>query len=140
MSAETVHALLTRFIESEHEDLSVLADDMVYTNMATGDEHRGREGARAMLQYIYHEAFDAHAEVRNLVCDETHAVLEATFVGRHTGDFAGVAATGKTVRVPFCVVYDMAGDKISRARIYFEIPAFLAQVREAESTAAAVMP
>jgi steroid delta-isomerase-like uncharacterized protein len=133
MSADTVRALLTRFIESEHEDLSVLADDMVYTNMATGEEHKGREAARAMLQYIYHGAFDAHAELRNLLCDGQHALLEATFVGRHIGEFAGVPATGKNVRVPFCVVYDVADDKIRRARIYFEVPAFLAQVRPAEA-------
>ncbi len=139
MSADTVRALLIRFIESEHEDLSVLADDMVYTNMATGEEHRGREAARAMLQHIYHGAFDAHAELRTLVCDEAHALLEATFVGRHIGEFAGVAATGKDVRVPFCVVYDIAGNKISRARIYFEVPAFLTQVRPAEAAAAAAM-
>ncbi|HET9604613.1 MAG TPA: ester cyclase [Gemmatimonadales bacterium] len=136
MSADTVRALLTRFIESEHEDLSVLADDMVYANMATGEEHRGREAARAMLQHIYHVAFDAHAELRTLVCDAQHAVLEATFVGRHIGEFAGVPATNKNVRVPFCVVYDVAGDRISRARIYFEVPAFLAQVRPAEAATA----
>ncbi|HET7601690.1 MAG TPA: ester cyclase [Gemmatimonadales bacterium] len=139
MSADTVRALLTRFIESNHEDLSVLAEDMVYTNMATGEEHRGREAARAMLQYIYHGAFDAHAELRTLLCDAEHAVLEATFVGRHIGDFAGVPATGKKVHVPLCVVYDIADDRIKRARIYFELPAFLAQVRGAESAAAAVM-
>jgi steroid delta-isomerase-like uncharacterized protein len=140
MSADTVRALLTRFIESNHEDLSVLAEDMVYTNMATGEEHRGREAARAMLQYIYHGAFDAHAELRTLLCDAEHAVLEATFVGRHIGDFAGVPATGKKVHVPLCVVYDIADDRIKRARLYFELPAFLAQVRGAESAAAAVMP
>ena len=129
MSADNVRALLTRFIESDHQDLTVLADDVVYTNMATGEEHRGHDGAKKMLHYIYHVAFDGRAEVRNLICGESHAVLEAIFVGRHTGEFAGVPATGTNVRVPLCVIYDIRDEKVSQARIYFEVPAFLAQVR-----------
>jgi predicted ester cyclase len=31
-------------------------------------------------------------------------VLEADLVGTHTGEFLGMAATGKTVQVPYCVV------------------------------------
>jgi predicted ester cyclase len=49
-------------------------------------------------------------------------------VGTHIGEFAGIAATGKEFRVPLCVVYDVEDDKIKQARIYFEIPALLAQL------------
>jgi predicted ester cyclase len=56
------------------------------------------------------------------------AVLEADFVGRHIGEFAGVAATNRDVRVPLCVVYDVESDKIKRGRVYFEIPALMAQL------------
>jgi predicted ester cyclase len=58
-------------------------------------------------------------------------VLEGDFVGKHIGEFAGVPATGKTVRVPLCVVYDLEGGKIMRGRVYFEVPAFLKQVAQA---------
>jgi predicted ester cyclase len=45
-------------------------------------------------------------------------VAEGEFVGRHIGEFAGIPATGREVRVPICVAYDVKGDKITRARIY----------------------
>jgi hypothetical protein len=32
---------------------------------------------------------------------------EADFAGTHTGEFLGMAATGRSVRVPYCVVYDL---------------------------------
>jgi predicted ester cyclase len=49
-------------------------------------------------------------------------------VGKHIGEFAGIPATGKEFRVPLCVVYDLKDDLIKRARIYFEMPALLAQL------------
>jgi predicted ester cyclase len=81
-----------------------------------------------MLDWFYHVAFEATAETKNIVVGEGIAVLEAEFVGRHIGDFAGVPPTGKDVRVPFAVVYDLRDDRIVEGRVYFEIPAFLAQV------------
>ncbi|HEU4800963.1 MAG TPA: ester cyclase [Gemmatimonadales bacterium] len=130
MPAEQNRAALARYLESNHSDLSMMAEDVIFTNMATGDEHNGREAVRQMLDFVYHGAFEGHAETRNLIVDGDRAVLEATFVGTHKGEFAGVAATGREVRVPLAVIYDMKDGMITRGRIYFEVPAFLAQVRE----------
>ncbi len=128
MSSAPTRAAMERYIQSQHQDLSMMADDVVFTTMATGEEHRGIEGVRRMLHHIYHEAFDAHAEVRALICDDGHAALEATFIGRHTGEFAGIAATGREVRVPLCVVYDVDNGQIRRGRVYLEVPVMLQQL------------
>ena len=40
----------------------MMADDVVFNHMATGQEHRGQEGVLQMLNYLYHIAFDADAE------------------------------------------------------------------------------
>lgn len=137
MSVERTKEIVSRYIESEHTDLSVMADDVVFTGMATGEETRGVEAVGQMLQYIYHVAFDAHAEQRTLVCGDDHAVFEADFVGRHIGDFAGVPATNKDVRVPLCVVYDLENDKIKRGRVYFEVPALMIQLQGSAEAATA---
>jgi predicted ester cyclase len=42
-----------------------------------------------------------------LVVVDHGAAAEAWFVGTHTGDFLGVSATGKSVRVPYSVFYDV---------------------------------
>jgi steroid delta-isomerase-like uncharacterized protein len=128
MSVETTKKIMSKYIESNHSDLSMMASDVVFTNMATGDKSSGPEEVKQMLNYIYHIAFDAHAETKNLILTETNAVFEAEFVGKHIGEFAGVPATNKSVRVPLCVVYDIESDKIKSARIYFEIPALMAQL------------
>jgi steroid delta-isomerase-like uncharacterized protein len=128
MSIETTNKIMSNYINSNHSDLSMMASDVVFTNMATGDKSKGPEEVKQMLNFIYHVAFDAHAKTKNLLITETNAVLEADFVGKHIGEFAGIPATKKSVRVPLCVVYDIENDKIKNARIYFEVPALLAQL------------
>ena len=92
-----------------------------------------------MLQYIYHVAFDAHAETRTIVVNEDHALLEGDFVGRHIAEFAGIPATGRNVRVPLCVVYDLENAMIKRGRVYFEVPALMQQLGVGPGAAAAAV-
>ena len=44
--------------------------------------------------------------------------IEVDFVGRHTGEFAGIPATGRNVRVAYSVHYDLTNGGISALRIY----------------------
>jgi steroid delta-isomerase-like uncharacterized protein len=128
MSIENTRAVLTRYFESQHSDVSMMASDVIFTVMATGQEHHGRDGVTQMLNYFYHVAFDATAETALVLFGESNAMIEGTFVGKHIGEFAGVPATGKQVHVPLCVVYDLQNDRITRGRIYFEMPALMAQL------------
>ena len=49
-------------------------------------------------------------------------MMEGHVTGKHIGEFAGIPATGKEIRVPICVSYDLEDDKIQRARIYSRCP------------------
>ena len=128
MSTESTRETMQRYLKSEHSDVSVMADDVIFTIMSTGAEHRGREGVMAMLNYFYRVAFDATATIRVTLFGEANAMVEADFVGKHIGEFAGIPATGRTVHVPLCVVYDLDHDQITRGRVYFEMPALLQQL------------
>ncbi len=128
MSVESTRKVMKRYFESEHSDVSMMAEDVVFTIMATGQEHHKPEGIAQMLHYFYQPAFHATAETTNSVFADGKAVIEADFVGKHIGEFAGIPATGKNVRVPLCVVYDLENDQIKRGRVYFEMPALLAQL------------
>ena len=128
MSIEMTRATMTRYFESAHSDVSMMADEVVFTVMATGQEHKGPEGVLGMLNYFYHVAFDATAETRLTLFGESSAMIEGDFVGKHIGEFAGVAATNRDVRVPLCVVYDVSGEKIKAGRIYFEMPVLFKQL------------
>lgn len=129
MSVEKTREVITKYFDSKHSDVTVLADDVVFTTMATGEEHYGKEGVKQMLNYFYHIAFDADAEIKNLIFSDDRAVFEGDFVGKHIGEFAGIAATNKQVRVPLCVVYDLENGLIIKGRVYFEMPVLFEQLK-----------
>lgn len=137
MSIESTRAVMTKYHASEHADVSMMADDVVFLNMATGQESIGPAEVLETLNYFYHVAFDATAETTTMLFTEDHALFEGYFVGRHIAEFAGIPATNAMVRVPLCVVYDLENDQIKRARIYFELPVLFAQLGAASDVAAA---
>lgn len=108
--------------------LDSVAEDAIFTMMGTGVESKGREAIAQTMNYFYAVAFEGTFETRNKIIGEGQAVVEGYLVGKHIGEFAGIPATGKDVRVPMCVIYDVADDHIKRARIYFEMPSLLAQL------------
>lgn len=111
-------------------DVIFVAENAVFKNMNTGEEINGRKAIADMLNYVYHVAFDAKAIVNNTVITRNHALLEASFVGKHIGEFAGIAATGKQVNVPLCVTYDLNEDGlIQNGRIYMLTDVMMQQLK-----------
>jgi hypothetical protein len=104
----------------EH-DAKYVAEDAVFVMMPTGEEIRGRDAIAKHVSGFYHGALEAKAEVVNSVFGENKGLLEAMVVGKHTGVFAGVPATGRDVKVPISVAYDLEDGLIKRARIYLMV-------------------
>jgi len=103
-------------------------DDVVATFEGTGHRASGRDAAGQLIRYVHEGAFDARPELKNLLTDGGKAAIEADFAGTHTGEFAGIPATGRAVRVPYSVVYDLRGGQISALRIYFPMSLLIGQL------------
>jgi predicted ester cyclase len=103
-------------------------DDVIASFEGTDQTAVGRDRAGRLIRFVHESAFDARAELKNLLVDEGKAAIEADFVGTHTGEFAGIQPTGRSVRVPYSVVYDLRGDKISGLRIYFPVSLLVEQL------------
>ena len=103
-------------------------DDVIASFEGTDQTAVGRDRAERLIRFVHESAFDARAELKNLLVDEGKAAIEADFVGAHTGEFAGIQPTGRAVRVPYSVVYDLRGDKISGLRIYFPMRMLVEQL------------
>lgn len=112
-------------------DPRYVAEDAVFTMQPTGEEIRGRDAIAKHLAGFYHGALDARAVKTNAIFGDGQGVLEARVVGRHTGVFAGVPATGREVNVPLCVTYQLSGGLIKEAHIYLMVNVLLAQITSA---------
>lgn len=126
MTVERTRAVLEAYA-AEH-DPQYLAEDAVFIDLASGQRYEGREAIGEMLHHIYHVAFDARAEDARMIVGEGAAALEAVFVGTHTGEFAGVPATGREVRVPLVVLYEVGEDGITEGRIYLQAATMMQQL------------
>ena len=94
-----------------------------------GPQASGRDDVVATIRAIHTQAFDAQMRKERVLVDESGALAELTFIGTHTGEFAGVPATGRSVKVPYVAAYDFAPDGlITEIRIYIPMQVLMAQL------------
>ncbi len=121
----------------EAHNYNYVTEDVYFKDMATGQPMAtNREELIAGLDYFYNVAFDIQ-EVRNLdiLIGNGEAVIEWTIVGNHTGEFAGLPATGKSIEVPMIGRYILQEEyphHIEEARIYLMINILMDQLLTAE--------
>lgn len=49
----------------------------------------------------------------DMIEEGNKVAVRARFMGNHTGEFNGIPATGKTVDLPFIIIYRIEGEKIA---------------------------
>jgi len=108
------------------------AQDVVWTTMETGEQVHGREAVRDFIAAMHTRAFDAHPELVDLVTGDGSAMLEAVFIGRQVDTWDGVPATGREVRLPYAMAYDVSGGFITALRCYFPMSALRSQLTEVQ--------
>jgi steroid delta-isomerase-like uncharacterized protein len=127
-TAETMRSYLDAFL-ARGNFADYFSDEVTWTTIGTQQTMQGRQPVQEFLLWMHTQAFDAHPKVKTLVVGDRQAVLEADFVGTHTGEFLGIPATGKPVQVPYCVVYDLRDDKITALRAYIPMDLFTHQLK-----------
>jgi predicted ester cyclase len=103
-------------------------EEVTFTLMGSGQQVQGRAAVEQFIRYFHEQAFDAQPVVKTTLIGDGQAALEADFVARHTGEFLGVAATGREVHVPYAVHYDLASGKITALRAYLPMDILMQQI------------
>ena len=109
--------------------LATFRDVPRYEIVATGQVH---EGAEAVVDYHQGQrtAFpdQRHEHVRMHVADDDTIVSEFDLLGTNTGEFLGLAPTGRSFRVPVIAVFTFEGDRITNERVYLDGASLLRQI------------
>ena len=123
-----IHTLLSGGDFAQH-----FAPDVVWTTMESGEQITGRDAVRDLIIFLHKQAFEARPEPVGLLIEGDRVVLEAVFVGRHIGVFAGISATGREVRAPYAISYDVGDGVITAFRAYFPVLAIREQLTQPEA-------
>ena len=133
-AADAVSATRDRFerylqaLSARGDYASYFRDDVTLT-IYGGPEASGREAVNQVIYAIHAQMFDSEVRVRRTICEAEHAAAELQFVGTHTGEFAGVPASGRPVDVPYTAAYDFAPDGlITGIRVYLPMQILMGQI------------
>lgn len=97
----------------------VLTDDAVLTYEDMGQEFQGRAAVTDALHNLYHVAFAGRMTIDDRIVGSGWGATSGMFVGTQIGAFDGMAATGKSMAVPYTAVYTLVDGRIATIRLDF---------------------
>jgi len=117
MSTEDNKAASRRFYEEviNQKQLAVV-DEVAGSNYLSHDFPPGlppgREGLKIFIS-VFHAAFpDGHLTIDQMIAEGDTVATRLTFHGTHTGEFQGIAPTGKRVTIPALDMARLEGGKL----------------------------
>jgi steroid delta-isomerase-like uncharacterized protein len=126
------------FIEEYFEAWSGTDEDLILSYYSEtisleipGTVINGRAALRDQFVRPFVAGFPGnHHVVKNMIFGKDVVVVEWTFEAVHKGPLVGTAATGTSVNLPGCGVYqfDPTKRQVTAARIYFDVTTLLKQV------------
>lgn len=124
MTTETTREVIESYERGEPR----IADDAVYVDVSTCESHIGADAIRAWFRDKHGAALDVEFERSDVIVEGSRAVQAGHLVGTHVGEYLGVPGSGKPVRIPLVVLYDIADGKIVHADVHMSAYSFLRQV------------
>jgi len=115
MNQEQTLAVLQAYWGGDH---SLVAEDAVFEDLTIGYAAEGRSAISRMVEEFYSEVFRVDFETAYLLVGDGRATLEGYVVGTQQRSYAGIEPTGRPVRMPICICYELADGLVRRARIY----------------------
>ena len=114
------------------QEAALWTEEGVMTDVGSGQEFHGPEGSRQSNR-LWAEAFpDGRVTVDRVVAAGPYVVVEITGRGTHTGTLTSPAgsipATGRSVTLQLCDVYEFGDGKARSRHTYFDSGSLLAQL------------
>lgn len=114
--------------KSTEETLATMSDEPRI--LANGSEIAGQDAISAFYDSTFAAFPDLQIELTSIGPCRDEVVIEATLNATHLGDWQGLAATGKRVRVPLCTFFKFEEDlRIAEERMYIDWSMVYAQLQ-----------
>lgn len=91
----------------------LVADDIVYHFNSSAEPVVGLENNKAFNAELFDGFPDLHQTIETVVAEGDEVIYRSTLSGTHTGDFLGIAATGKPVKITDFTQLRIADGKVA---------------------------
>jgi steroid delta-isomerase-like uncharacterized protein len=130
MAGEANKALVGRFVETfwNRGDMSAIGDSMATDAIIHQPEVGSTDGLAAFNRTLRAAFPDWHSTLEEMVAEGDTVAERWTGRGTHSGEFQGIAPTGRQVEVPGVVFYRIRDGKIVEFRGSFDALRMLQQL------------
>lgn len=87
----------------------------------TANPALGWAGVREYLEHVYAAVSDLEIDVTGTIAHGDGVAAEMVISGRHTGELAGIPASGRRLTYHACVCYRLEGGLIAEERVYYDV-------------------
>jgi steroid delta-isomerase-like uncharacterized protein len=108
---------------------SLMAEDVIYDDLASGLVHKGRDAVQAYVEQTGSFSSDYRFVTVSTRIDGSRYAIEWEMLGTNTGAAGGFPATGKPYRIRGSSIGELDSDgKITANRDYWNLAAYLIEV------------
>jgi predicted ester cyclase len=115
MTLEENKTIVRKFVEAYNKQNLDLADEFVTSDYVDPDypQLQGLEGLKQMMNMFFKAFPDFHETIEGIIAEEDMVWVHLTYTGTHTGDWMGLAPTGKKITCKAIDIYRIVDGKIA---------------------------
>ena len=108
----------------------LFAQEFVYYDLHDFSETKDKVSSFQEVMRGFFKAFpDAHYTVKNMIAESDKVSAEIIVTGTHKGEFMGIPATNKPLKVSETYLFVIKNGKISESRRLVDFAAFFEQIK-----------
>ena len=116
MSLEENKAIVRRFIEAYNKRNLDLFDDLLAPDYFDHTSKVDPEGLKQLMNMAFKAFPDFHETIEDIVAEGDKVWARITFTGTHTGEFMGMAPTGRKITTEMVDIFRIVNGKLVEYR------------------------
>jgi len=116
MLLEENKAIVRRFIEAYNKRNLDLFDDLLAPDYFDHTSKVGVEGLKQLMNMAFKAFPDFHETIEDIIAEGDKVWARITFTGTHTGEFMGIAPTGKKITTEMVDIFRIVNGKLVEYR------------------------
>jgi len=116
MSLEENKAIVRRFVEAYNKRNLDLFDDLLAPDYFDQTSKVDSKGLKQLMNMAFKAFPDFHETIEDIIAEGDKVWARITFTGTHTGEFMGIAPTGKKITTEMVDIFRIVNGKLVEYR------------------------